>query len=551
MGASRAARVPHATTAGVDDALQAAGLSDVGRQRDVNEDRLHIDIGRGVFIVVDGVGGQAAGGRAADIAIAMLRDRLERQTGPVADRVREAITIANNEIFHTALQRPEWHGMACVLTVAVVEGGRLYVGHVGDTRLYLLHDGQARKLTRDHSPVGEREDARELSELEAMRHPRRNEVFRDVGSALHHLADRDFIDLAEFALSPDAAFLLCSDGLTDLVPLADIRQVIDSQRGQPAKIAASLIDAANEAGGKDNVTVVYVEGPRFSSVAAPRDERPAPAVYTTPRSGAWRHLMALLLVLTAAAGGWWAGRQGWGSTASVASAIAPPSVGAIVVRPDESIMAAIALAQPGSSVVVEPGEYRERLTLRDHVRVVSRIPRGASLLLPAGATTRDAAVVAAGVVGAELAGFRIAGAEGSPLGVGVISRDASVRLVDIEVTGATVAALDLGVGDDVGLVGSDIHDNTGAAVVAGAGAAPRLAHNRFARNGSAGGAAQPFVIDASARPVFTRNTFDGLVASLFPAVDAPARLQLQADNWFLEVPPRRSVVRPAVPARSR
>ena len=550
MAARNAARAPQSMAAAIDELLQAAGLSDVGRQREVNEDRFHIDIGRGVFIVVDGVGGQAAGGRAADIAIKMLRERLERQTGSVADRVREAITIANNEIFHTALQRPEWHGMACVLTVAVVEGGRLYVGHVGDTRLYLLHEEQVRKLTPDHSPVGEREDARELSELDAMRHPRRNEVFRDVGSALHHLADRDFIDLAEFALLPDAALLLCSDGLTDLVPLADIRQVIDSRRGQPEKIAAALVDAANAAGGRDNITVVYVEGPRFAT--APSPERAAPAVADPTRSGSWRNWMALLFVLSAAAGGWWAGRQGWGDTASVASAIAPPSAGAIVVRPDESIMAAIERAQPGSSVVVEPGEYRERLTLRDHVRVVSRVPRAASLLLPAGATARDAAVIAAGVVGAELAGFRIAGDEASPLGVGVISRDSSVRLIDLEVTGATAAALDLGVGDDVGLVGSDIHDNAGAAVVAGAGATPRFAHNRFARNGSAAGAAQPFVIDASARPVFTRNTFDGLVASLFPAVDTPDRLLLQDDNWFVVDRPQRPVARPAAPApRSR
>ena len=141
--------------------IAAAGGTDPGLQREVNEDRFHVDEGRGLFIVVDGVGGQAAGGRAADIAVAMLRERLERETGPVAERVREAIAVANNEIYRLASSRPEWDGMACVLTVAVVKDGKATIGHVGDTRLYRLRDGWIEKITKDHSPVGEREDAGE------------------------------------------------------------------------------------------------------------------------------------------------------------------------------------------------------------------------------------------------------------------------------------------------------------------------------------------------------------------------------------------------------
>jgi protein phosphatase len=115
--------------------LTAAGNTDPGLQRQVNEDRFHVDLARGIFIIVDGIGGQAAGGKAADVAMTMLRARLERETGPTADRVREAITIANNEIVHVASSRPEWTGMACVLTVAVVDEQRATIGHVGDTRL--------------------------------------------------------------------------------------------------------------------------------------------------------------------------------------------------------------------------------------------------------------------------------------------------------------------------------------------------------------------------------------------------------------------------------
>src|SRR5438046_1258425 len=89
-----------------------------------------------------------------------------------ATRDRLAIAIANNEIHRAAVLRPEWNGMACVLTVVVVDDMRAVVGHVGDTRLYKLRNDRIDKITRDHSPIGEREDSKELSELEAMHHPR-------------------------------------------------------------------------------------------------------------------------------------------------------------------------------------------------------------------------------------------------------------------------------------------------------------------------------------------------------------------------------------------
>jgi len=214
-------------------ALRAAADTNPGLQRDVNEDRVHVDVSRGLFVVIDGVGGHAAGGKAADIALTMVRARLERETGSVVDRVREAIAIANNEIHRAAGLRPEWNGMACVLTVVVVDETRAVVGHVGDTRLYKLRDDRIDKITRDHSPVGEREDSNELSELEAMHHPRRNEVYRDVGSDPHQPDDADFIDVREIPFEPDAALLLCSDGHTDLIASSAVHDVIDGFADQP------------------------------------------------------------------------------------------------------------------------------------------------------------------------------------------------------------------------------------------------------------------------------------------------------------------------------
>src|SRR3954467_5094984 len=269
-------------------ALRAAAGTNAGLQRDVNQDRIHLDLARGVFLVVDGVGGHAAGGRAADIALTMVRSRLERETGSVVDRVREAIAIANNAIHGAAVLRPEWNGMACVLTVVVVDDTRAVVvvddpragvGHVGDTRLYKLGADRIDKITRDHSPVGEREDSSELSELEAMHHPRRNEVYRDVGSDPHQPDDPDFIDACEIAFEPDAALLLSSDGLTDLVDSSSLHDIVKRCAGQPDQVVKELIDAANAAGGKDNISVVYIEGERF----APADGWEARAAGEIPR----------------------------------------------------------------------------------------------------------------------------------------------------------------------------------------------------------------------------------------------------------------------------
>src|SRR3984957_2253660 len=138
--------------------LRFAAASDPGKRRKNNEDRYYVDPDRGIYAVIDGVGGHAAGETAAGVAVDVIRERLERQTGTRAERIREAITLANNEIFRLSRARLEWGGMACVLTVALIEDDTVTLGHVGDTRLYLIGGGEIKKMTHNHSPVGERED---------------------------------------------------------------------------------------------------------------------------------------------------------------------------------------------------------------------------------------------------------------------------------------------------------------------------------------------------------------------------------------------------------
>jgi serine/threonine protein phosphatase PrpC len=538
-------------------ALRAAADTNAGRQRDVNEDRIHVDMARGLFLVIDGVGGQAAGGKAADIALTTMRSRLERETGSIADRAREAITLANNEIHRAAGLRPEWSGMACVLTLVVVDDARAVVGHVGDTRLYKLRYDRIDKITHDHSPVGEREDSNELSELEAMHHPRRNEVYRDVGSDPHQPDDPDFIDVCEIAFEPDAALLLCSDGLTDLVDSSALHDIIRRFAGQPDAVVKELIDAANAAGGRDNVSAVFVEGERFASTIC-REPRAAgentrrgvvkPAIAEDRRTentrrrriNGWRWPLGAAIALTAAASAAALYRPPLGPMFQrPANVTAEVPAATIAVGPKESIAAALQRATAGSVVIVEPGEYRETLTLKNNVRIVSRVPRAATIRLSGTASEGDVAVVAAGVTGAEFSGFRIVGDAATPLGTGVLIRASQASLVDIEVTGAVNAAIAVDGMSLATVVASDVHDNPGAALTIRS-ASARMTHNTFMRNGASERVRRSFIIDEGADPLFTGNIFQDVSRDAVGDLSDGARASFGRDNWFADTQDVRS-----------
>jgi PPM family protein phosphatase len=523
--------------------VRAAGDTNPGLQREVNEDRFHVDTARGLFMVIDGVGGQAAGGKAADTAVRMLRARLERETGPVASRLREAIAVANNEIHRLAGLRPEWRGMACVLTAVVLRHDGAIVGHVGDTRLYKLRRGRIEKITRDHSPVGEREDARELSELDAMQHPRRNEVYRDVGSEPHEPADPDFIDVQEISFEPDAALLLCSDGLTDLVDSASINEIVRRSAGRPLDVVAALIDAANAAGGKDNVTVVYVEGEQFPPA---RLEEPASGAEitrrlgTTDSAGTTRRrvvrmgniaLIAGVIVLALVPSGTVAPPPPSPERAPTAA-----DTGRIVVQASQSIAQALQRARAGTTIVVEPGEYRETLTLKSHVRLVSSVPHGAIIRLPGTASEREAAIVATGVSDAALDGFRIVGDAATPLGTGVLTSNAELSMSSVEISGAGSVAIDIGSGSRVRVVAADIRDNPGSALAVRSGAAASISHSVMTRNGTAAGAQKTVIVEERSAAEFKANMFVGSSANVFTG-PGDARAAFMRGTWFVGARP--------------
>lgn len=264
--------------------------TDPGLQRSNNEDRVYADDAAGIFLVVDGMGGRAAGELAAETAVEIIPRELQQSAGDIGARVRQAITAANNEIHRMAETRDEWHGMACVLTLAVARDDQLTVGHVGDTRLYLAWNGTLRKLTADHSPVGEMEDQGELSEAAAMEHPQRNEVFRDVGSRPRTADDGEFIEVKSFPFRPGAAFLLCTDGLSDMLTSGEINAIVQQYCGDPAAVAEDLVANANQMGGSDNISVVFVAGPEFVGTEGGSDRARHAITQVTESRSLWRWL---------------------------------------------------------------------------------------------------------------------------------------------------------------------------------------------------------------------------------------------------------------------
>jgi hypothetical protein len=216
--------------------------------------------------------------------------------------------------------------------------------------------------------------------------------------------------------------------------------------------------------------------------------------------------------------------------------LSPPS-NTQIVGPTESIAAAIQKALPGSQILVEPGEYRERVVLKDGIRLISRTPHEATIRLPINVSDADSgpAVVATGLTNAELSGFRIVGDAATPLGVGIRITNGGLSITNVEISGAANAGIDFGEGSSATLLGSAIHDNPGAAILVRAGANPRLSNNVFTRNGMSERAPGNVVIEAGGKPVFQNNVIVGLTPDSFVTLDESARSQLKDSNWFFGV----------------
>ena len=476
--------------------LRHAARTDPGKRRRNNEDRFYVDAERGIYAVIDGVGGHAAGETAARIAVEVLTERLERQTGTPEERIREAITLANNEIFRLSKTKPEWAGMACVLTIALIEEDIVTVGHVGDTRLYILRAGEITKLTHDHSPVGEREDHGEITEAEAMRHPRRNEIFRDVGSSERTPQESGFIEIETSLMTPDSLLLLCSDGLTDQVTGAEIRAGIERYAPNYDAAARALIEAANAAGGKDNVTVVIVAGPAFGEIVAfPVNDHVTSVTTVESRRVVLTFGIAALCGLAI-------GIVAGFIAPSVRNRFDTSGPRTITVGP-AGIAAALSQAHSGDTIVIPDGKYRERIELRPGVTLRAQTPGSVTLTSPDGGP----AVVARKIDSGGLEGIWIQGDSDAALSTGIDIADSSPFISNVRVTGAHFGIRVHGVSAPF-ISSSQLTNNSGGGIVIMDQSAPRIEGNLIAANGHGGkpGDERPGVdVAEKAHPVLKNN----------------------------------------------
>jgi len=239
--------------------LNACGTTDVGLVRSNNEDSWLISVPDGLFIVADGMGGHAAGEVASDLAIRAVRERLRpaRPDSPAsADPgalLAGAVAAANREVRQASERNPVWQGMGTTLTILLLQAAQAHLAHVGDSRLYRYRDKRLEQLSDDQTLIEEQLRQGLISDQEAATSHLRHVLLQSVGTAAKLELCRKTLPLAE-----RDRFLLCSDGVTDMLSDARLAELFASTNDLQT-LCARLVDEAKAAGGRDNMTVVLVE----------------------------------------------------------------------------------------------------------------------------------------------------------------------------------------------------------------------------------------------------------------------------------------------------
>lgn len=244
--------------------LDCYGMTDVGRKREKNEDSLLVNADLGLFMVADGMGGHLGGEFASRIAVktveetvkqvledpeATISTELTLDRSDPGDILKYALRVASQRIFEQASSNPNLRGMGTTAVALLIRDGKGYIAHVGDSRAYLAKDKELRQLTIDHSFVAEQLRAGFISEEELKNHKYRNIITRSVG-----FQNDVEIDLLVRDLEEGDCFLLCSDGLSNMVPEEEIKGL--ALKYPPKEACRKLIETANKRGGDDNVTVI-------------------------------------------------------------------------------------------------------------------------------------------------------------------------------------------------------------------------------------------------------------------------------------------------------
>ncbi len=230
--------------------------SDVGRVRRNNEDALAFDARRGIAVLADGMGGLDAGEVASRIAVERIMELLgeglvERSVDPQL-LITRAVQAANLDVCTHGREKQVDMGTTVVAWLLTAEG-QCFIAHVGDSRAYRMRQGALKRLTSDHSMVQQMIDDGILGEAEALTAPNRNVITRALG-----LDVQVKVDVRSWVHMPGDLYLLCSDGLTDLIPEPEINQLLDERSGDLPTAARELVGRANEAGGHDNISVLLI-----------------------------------------------------------------------------------------------------------------------------------------------------------------------------------------------------------------------------------------------------------------------------------------------------
>jgi len=247
--------------------FKAVGATDVGKIREANEDAFFLDEENRLFIVADGMGGHQGGGYASKKSLEIVQNELKRleqsqeMTQPIKAgagfslsqlRLARAIQQANLVLFETSIKEPSLRGMGTTLTALLFDENYANLAHIGDSRAYLIRQGKIQQLTEDHSWVQEQVRTGVLTLEEAKNHPLKNIITRSLGH------EREIkIDLLKVEYQVKDRFLLCSDGLSNMVSDQEILEVIE--QFELEKIPGHLVERANQEGGYDNITIVVVE----------------------------------------------------------------------------------------------------------------------------------------------------------------------------------------------------------------------------------------------------------------------------------------------------
>lgn len=249
--------------------LEYAAKTDIGRIRSQNEDAIALSPSHGFAVLADGMGGYSAGEVASGIATAVFKASIERRLAQLQDPpldifttrgqqiqqlMVESIKRANSAVLQAALNEPKYHGMGTTLVAALFDSDRITVAHVGDSRAYRLRDGELAQITRDHSLLQEQIDAGLIAPEWARFSPRKNLITRAVG-----IGPEMEVEVQDHHIQAGDIYLLCSDGLSDMLSVQEIRDILLDSADMLEQACEALIEKTNNNGGLDNTSVILIK----------------------------------------------------------------------------------------------------------------------------------------------------------------------------------------------------------------------------------------------------------------------------------------------------